>query len=73
MPVPWHLRAVRRSTSWLGHSTAKLTLDTYGHLMGTDADRAALERVNRALGYRTGTAEGDASRAGESGEAPNGL
>jgi len=36
-------------SSWLGHSTAKLTLDTYGHLMGTDADRAALARVNRAL------------------------
>ena len=57
----------------LGRSTAKLTLDTYGHLMGTDADRAALERVNRALGYRTGTAEGDASRVGEGGEATNSL
>src|SRR6476646_8503336 len=53
---------IKTVSAWLGHSTAKLTLDTYGHLMGTDADRAALERVNRALGYRTGTAEGDASR-----------
>ena len=64
---------IKTVSSWLGHSTAKLTLDTYGHLMGTDADRAALERVNRALGYRTGTAEGGASRVGESGEATNGL
>ena len=58
---------IKTVSAWLGHSTAKLTLDTYGHLMGTDADRAALERVNRALGYRTGPAEGDASRVGESG------
>jgi integrase len=64
---------IKTVSAWLGHSTATLTLDTYGHLMGTDADRAALERVNRALGYRTGTAEGDASRVGESGEATNGL
>ena len=42
-------------SSWLGHSTAKLTLDTYGHLMGTDADRAALDRVNKALGNPAGT------------------
>ena len=27
--------------SWLSHSTAKLTLDTYGHLTRTDADRDA--------------------------------
>lgn len=46
---------IKTVSSWLGHSTAKLTLDTYGHLMGTDADRAALARVNRALGYGTGT------------------
>ena len=41
---------IKTVSSWLGHSTAKLTLDTYGHLMGTDADRAALDRVNRAFG-----------------------
>ncbi len=29
---------IKTVSSWLGHSTAKLTLDTYGHLMGTDAD-----------------------------------
>ncbi|GAB3055153.1 site-specific integrase [Intrasporangium mesophilum] len=40
---------IKTVSAWLGHSTAKLTLDTYGHLMGTDADRAAVMRVNRAL------------------------
>jgi len=38
---------IKTVSAWLGHSTAKLTLDTYGHLMGTDAERAALDRVNR--------------------------
>lgn len=46
---------IKTVSAWLGHSTTKLTLDTYGHLMGTDADRAALDRVNRALGNPTGT------------------
>lgn len=45
---------VKTVSSWLGHSSAKLTLDTYGHLMGTDADRAALERVNLMFGGLTG-------------------
>lgn len=40
---------IKTIASWLGHSSTKLTLDTYGHLMGTDADRAAIERVNRAF------------------------
>jgi len=34
---------IKTISSWLGHSSAKLTLDIYGHLMGTDADRAALD------------------------------
>lgn len=45
---------IKTVASWLGHSTAKLTLDTYGHLMGTDADRAAVERVNRSFGAASG-------------------
>lgn len=45
---------IKTVASWLGHSTAKLTLDTYGHLMGTDADRAAVERVNRSFGGASG-------------------
>ncbi len=40
---------IKTIASWLGHSSTKLTLDTYGHLMGTDADRAAIERVNRTF------------------------
>lgn len=47
---------IKTVSAWLGHSTAKLTLDTYRHLMGTDADRAAMERVNGTLGSRTGSA-----------------
>ena len=49
---------IKTVSAWLGHSTGKLTLDTYGHLMGTDADRAALDRVNRILGSRPGPAAG---------------
>ncbi|TPG13916.1 hypothetical protein [Pedococcus bigeumensis] len=51
---------IKTVSSWLGHSTAKLTLDTYGHLMGTNADSAALERVNRAM---AGTAQSQGVRA----------
>lgn len=52
---------IKTVSAWLGHSTAKLTLDTYGHLMGTDADRAALDRVNRVLGNPTGTQRRESS------------
>ena len=47
---------------WLGHSSTKLTLDTYGHLMGTDAERAAIDRINRAFGHQSGTSPGRTSR-----------
>jgi integrase len=63
---------IKTVPAWLGHSTAKLTLDTYGHLMGTDADRAALDRVNRVLGSFTGPAEAPGPVAGEWQERPNG-
>lgn len=46
---------------WLGHSSTKLTLDTYGHLMGTDAERAAIDRINRTLGHQSGTNLGSSS------------
>ncbi len=39
---------IRIIASCLDHSSTKLTLDTYGHLLGPDAERAAIERVNRA-------------------------
>ncbi|MFJ2541553.1 tyrosine-type recombinase/integrase [Microbacterium sp. NPDC087589] len=35
--------------AWLGHSTAKLTADTYAHYMGSDADTAAVARMNAVL------------------------
>ncbi len=35
--------------AWLGHSTAKLTADTYSHYMGSDADTAAIARMNAVL------------------------
>lgn len=60
---------IKTVSAWLGHSTAKLTLDTYGHLMGTDADRAALDRVNKALGNPTGTQRPEASEPETGGEA----
>lgn len=40
--------------TWLGHSTAKLTADTYSHWMGSDADAAALARMNAVLGGAPG-------------------
>lgn len=48
---------IKTASSWLGHSSTKLTLDTYGHLMGTDADRAATLRGNAAFGHLSGTRE----------------
>lgn len=35
--------------NWLGHSTAKLTADTYSHYMGSDADTAGIARMNAVL------------------------
>jgi hypothetical protein len=32
---------IKTASAWLGHSTARLTLATYGDLLGTDASRAA--------------------------------
>lgn len=50
---------IKTVSSWLGHSSTKLTLDTYGHLMGTDADRRPrfIRRVNAAFGHLSGTRE----------------
>ena len=52
--------------TWLGHSSMTLTVDTYSHYMGNDADAAAIARMNRvfseislaipgAIGIGTGT------------------
>jgi len=50
--------------AWLGHSTAKLTADLYAHYMGTDADAAAIARMNAVLGDARGTGEQKALRHG---------
>lgn len=57
---------IKTIASWLGHSSTKLTLDTYGHLMGTDTDGAAIERVNRTFTYHPRTT-GDPRISGEGG------
>lgn len=56
---------IKTVSAWLGHSTAKLTLDTYGHLMGTDADRAAIDRVNRSQAGGAATIRYQSERAAE--------
>ncbi|MCJ1707419.1 site-specific integrase [Microbacterium sp. VKM Ac-2923] len=40
---------LKTAQTWLGHSTAKLTADTYAHFLGSDADTAALARMNAVL------------------------
>lgn len=50
---------LKTAQAWLGHSTAKLTADTYAHFLGSDADTAALARMNDVLG-ETGGRRGDA-------------
>ncbi|WP_256841939.1 hypothetical protein [Ornithinimicrobium cryptoxanthini] len=52
---------IKTIASWLGHTSTKLTLDTYGNLMGTDAERAAIDRINRTLGHQSGNKPGSSS------------
>lgn len=40
---------------WLGHASAKLTADTYAHWMGSNADRAEIERLNKQLASTSGS------------------
>jgi hypothetical protein len=40
---------VKTVQTWLGHASAELTLNLYGHHLGTDADRAGIARVNAIL------------------------
>ena len=49
---------LKTAQQWLGHSSAKLTADTYAHWLGSDADTAAVDRLNSAFssaGYARGT------------------
>jgi integrase len=41
---------VKTVQAWLGHASGELTLNLYGHHMGTDSDRAGVARMNEALG-----------------------
>jgi len=52
---------VKTVQTWLGHASAQLTLNLYGHHMGTDADRAGISRMNAVLGDATGTQPGPVS------------
>lgn len=49
--------------SWLGHSTMTLTVDTYAHYMGTDADAAGLAKLNASVSGGAGGARGGNLRA----------
>ncbi len=46
---------VKMVQTWLGHASAELTLNLYGHHLGTDAGRAGIARVNAIFGDATGT------------------
>ncbi|TFC87683.1 site-specific integrase [Cryobacterium sp. TMT4-31] len=55
--------------TWLGHASVTLTVDTYAHYMGTDADIAAIAKMNRALGDDSGTSSNLAQKnTGQSGD-----
>jgi integrase len=40
--------------AWLGHSSAKLTADTYAHWLGSNSDAAQLARLNASAGCAGG-------------------
>ena len=46
---------IKTVQNWLGHASAKLTLDTYAHYMGTNADIASIALMNTALSSSGGT------------------
>ena len=62
---------VKTVQAWLGHASAELTLNLYGHHMGTDSDRAGIARINQVLGKtgrtRKRSARTDDPDAGASG------
>jgi integrase len=46
---------VKTVQTWLGHASGELTLNLYGHHLGTDADLAGIARFNGALAERRPT------------------
>lgn len=61
---------IKTVQNWLGHSTAKLTLDTYGHYMRSDADTAGIARLNNALAGDAGGTRSAKRKKSESGQQP---
>lgn len=57
--------------TWLGHASMTMTVDTYGHFMGIDADIAAIARVNAVLGSDSGPTEGKLRIQDSSAVGPN--
>ena len=55
---------IKTVQNWLGHASAKLTLDTYAHYMGTNADIASIALMNTALSPNGGTRGVRAQKAG---------
>ena len=54
----------RTIQNWLGHASAKLTLDTAPHYLGTNADIASIALMNTALSPNGGTRGVRAQKAG---------
>jgi len=46
---------IKTVQNWLGHASAKLTVDTYAYYMGTNADIASIALMNTALNAAGGT------------------
>lgn len=59
---------IKTVQNWLGHGTAKLTLDTYGHYMKSDADTAGIARLNSALSGDAGGTPARVRKKSESGK-----
>jgi integrase len=50
----------KTAQKWLGHESMQMTVDLYGHFMGSDADAAALARVTAAIGGAPGVLDNKA-------------
>jgi integrase len=64
---------VKTVQTWLGHASAELTLNLYGHHLGTDADRAGIARINQALRAKRGSRRREAGRDRHAGTASTAL
>jgi len=55
---------IKTVQNWLGHASAKLTLDTYAHYIGTNADMASIALMNTALSPNGGPPGVSGKKAG---------